>query len=128
MAQEERTFRDSKLNVLAVCAFIVVVLCLVVTVWLKITDEFAKGIITLILGRYLGYIDNIYSFEFGTTRNSKNKDDVITNLASASPHAPSQVRDAVVGAVSGPSQEAPVPVVNLHAETVNLNEPSKGAP
>jgi len=28
----------------------------------------------------LGYLDNIYSFEFGTTRGSRDKDDTIKNL------------------------------------------------
>jgi hypothetical protein len=43
-------------------------------------DEYAKGIITLVLGRFLGYLDNIYNFEFGTTRSSKTKDSTIENL------------------------------------------------
>ena len=44
-------------------------------------DEYAKGIITLVLGRFLGYLDNIYNFEFGTTRSSKTKDLTIENLS-----------------------------------------------
>lgn len=44
-------------------------------------DEYAKGIITLVLGRFLGYLDNIYNFEFGTTRSSKNKDETIKSLS-----------------------------------------------
>lgn len=42
--------------------------------------EYVKGIVTLVLGRFLGYLDNIYSFEFGTTRGSKDKDDTIKQL------------------------------------------------
>ncbi len=44
-------------------------------------DEYAKGIVTLVLGRFLGYLDNIYNFEFGTTRSSKTKDDTIKSLS-----------------------------------------------
>ncbi len=55
-------------------------LCFVVTVWTSIDDEFSKGIVTLILGRYLGYIDNIYNFEFGNTRSSTGKDATINEL------------------------------------------------
>lgn len=44
-------------------------------------DEFVKGIFTLVLGRFLGYLDNIYNFEFGTTRGSRAKDDTIDNLS-----------------------------------------------
>lgn len=53
-------------------------------VWIVWTDqginEYVKGIFTLVLGRFLGYLDNIYSFEFGTTRGSRDKDDTIKNL------------------------------------------------
>jgi len=62
---------------LAVCA-------VVGLVWIVWTDqginEYVKGIFTLVLGRFLGYLDNIYSFEFGTTRGSRDKDDTIKNL------------------------------------------------
>ena len=43
--------------------------------------EYVKGIVTLVLGRFLGYLDNIYSFEFGTTRGSKEKDETIKHLS-----------------------------------------------
>lgn len=43
-------------------------------------NEYVKGIFTLVLGRFLGYLDNIYSFEFGSTRSSKAKDAAIENL------------------------------------------------
>jgi hypothetical protein len=44
-------------------------------------NEYVKGIFTLVLGRFLGYLDNIYNFEFGTTRSSKTKDATIENLS-----------------------------------------------
>lgn len=44
-------------------------------------DEYVKGIVTLVLGRFLGYLDNIYSFEFGTTRGSQSKDETIKQLS-----------------------------------------------
>lgn len=44
-------------------------------------NEFVKGIVTLVLGRFLGYLDTIYSFEFGTTRSSKEKDSIINKLS-----------------------------------------------
>lgn len=43
-------------------------------------EEWKKGIATLILGRFLGYLDNIYNFEFGSTRSSKTKDSTIEKL------------------------------------------------
>ncbi len=69
-------------------ADIMFVLAVAVTcglVWLIWKDpginEYVKGIFTLVLGRFLGYLDNIYSFEFGTTRASKSKDATIENLS-----------------------------------------------
>jgi hypothetical protein len=54
-------------------------------VWLIWKDpainEYVKGIFTLVLGRFLGYLDNIYNFEFGSTRASKSKDATIENLS-----------------------------------------------
>jgi hypothetical protein len=44
-------------------------------------SEFAKGIVTLLLGRFLGYLDNAYSFEFGTTRGSRTKDSAIEQMS-----------------------------------------------
>jgi hypothetical protein len=43
-------------------------------------NEYVKGIFTLVLGRFLGYLDNIYNFEFGSTRSNKAKDATIENL------------------------------------------------
>jgi len=64
---------------------VVVVACLVWIVWKDETlSEYVKGIFTLVLGRFLGYLDNIYNFEFGTTRGSQSKDATIKNLSGGS--------------------------------------------
>lgn len=44
-------------------------------------NEYAKGVVLLILGRFLGYIDQVFQFDFGTTRTSRTKDDTIQNLS-----------------------------------------------
>lgn len=72
-----RNYRADSMYVLAV----LVIGFLVWAVLKSNLDEYAKGIITLVLGRFLGYLDNIYNFEFGTTRGSKNKDDTIKTLS-----------------------------------------------
>lgn len=61
----------------------VAVICwLVYSIWKDPTiNEFMKGIITLVLGRFLGYLDSIYNFEFGTTRGSQSKDTTIQQLS-----------------------------------------------
>jgi hypothetical protein len=64
--------------------YVLAVLIIGILVWQVLKselDEYAKGIITLVLGRFLGYLDNIYNFEFGTTRASKNKDETIKTLS-----------------------------------------------
>lgn len=73
----QRNWRAEAMFVLAV----IIIILLVWMIWTK-TDisEFVKGVITLVLGRFLGYLDSIYSFEFGSTRSSREKDATIGNL------------------------------------------------
>lgn len=76
--------KAGKKNYRADAMFILAVIVIVGLVWMIWKDpninEFMKGIVTLVLGRFLGYLDNIYSFEFGTTRGSQNKDSTIDKL------------------------------------------------
>ena len=64
--------------------FFLAVAMIAALVWLVWKDpsinEYMKGIFTLVLGRFLGHLDNIYNFEFGSTRASKTKDVTIENL------------------------------------------------
>jgi len=73
--------RNARADMMFILA--VVVICgLVYIVWKdQSVNEYVKGIFTLVLGRFLGYLDNIYNFEFGTTRNSRTKDVTIEQLA-----------------------------------------------
>lgn len=60
---------------------VLVILLIVWIIWQTPgLDEFVKATLTLILGRFLGYLDQIASFEFGTTRSSQKKDDTIKTL------------------------------------------------
>lgn len=71
-------------NVRADLMFLLAVVVTCGLVWVVWKDpginEYVKGIFTLVLGRFLGYLDNIYNFEFGSTRSSKTKDSTIENL------------------------------------------------
>lgn len=71
-----KNYRADSMYILAV----LLIAALVYVVLQSGLDEYAKGIVTLVLGRFLGYLDNIYNFEFGTTRASKTKDDTIKSL------------------------------------------------
>lgn len=68
-------------NALAGGAVVLVIFCLFITVWSSDMDDFAKATITLICGRALGWVEQVFSFEFGTTRSSSKKDDTIKNLS-----------------------------------------------
>jgi len=72
--------RNYRANGLAAGAGALVVLCLALVVWRSGMDDNAKAVITLILGRALGWVEQIFSFEFGTTRANKTKDETINNL------------------------------------------------
>lgn len=72
---------NQRANWLAGLAILLVVLCLADAVWDSTINEYAKGVITLILGRALGWVEQIFSFEFGTTRSSKIKDETINKLS-----------------------------------------------
>lgn len=71
-------YRADALAILAIC----IILWLVWIIW-KSTDlnEYVKGIFTFVLGRFTGYVDLIYSFEFGSNRMSKVKDDTIARMS-----------------------------------------------
>jgi len=73
--------KNHRANVLASAAVMLVILSLAVVVWSSGADDFAKATISLILGRALGWTDQLFSFEFGTTRASKAKDDTINRLS-----------------------------------------------
>lgn len=68
--------------------FVLAVGMITMLVWIVWKDqginEYVKGIFTLVLGRFLGYLDNIYNFEFGTTRSSRTKDVTIERLSGGS--------------------------------------------
>lgn len=74
-------WRANIMFVIAVC----VICWLVWIIWKSVElNEYVKGIFTLVLGRFLGYLDNIYNFEFGTTRASRQKDTTIEKLSEGS--------------------------------------------
>lgn len=72
---------NRRANVLAALAILIVVMCLGVTVLRETLDEYAKSIITMVIGTSLGWVSQIFNFEFGTTRANKTKDDTINKLS-----------------------------------------------
>lgn len=72
--------KNHRANVLAGAALLLVIVCLLVVVWSSTMDDYAKATISLILGRALGWVEQLFSYEFGSTRASKSKDETISNL------------------------------------------------
>jgi hypothetical protein len=77
-ATGNRNWRAETMYILAVIVVILVFYAIWATPHIS---EFVKGISTLVLGRFLGYLDSIYNFEFGTTRSSQSKDQTIQQLS-----------------------------------------------
>lgn len=115
-----------RVNFLIAAAFVIVIVCLAVTVWITISDEFAKGIVTLVLGRYLGYVDNIYNFEFGTTRSSTKKDESIAELTktAATVATTAQATQVASDIIAAAATASPGPLktetVEVTADTANV--------
>ncbi len=72
---------NHRANIIAGCALLMVILCLIVVVFTSNMDDYGKATLSLILGRSLGWVEQIFSFEFGTNRASKTKDESIKNLS-----------------------------------------------
>lgn len=66
-------------NYLVGTAIFAVILILIIIIRNPELSEFAKGSLTTILGVFLNQLTNIYNFEFGTTRRSREKSDVMEN-------------------------------------------------
>lgn len=72
--------KNNRANWMLASAYVGVAMCFF-AIFGSALGEFEKSILTLILGRMLGYIDQAFNFEFGTTRSSKEKDSVIERLS-----------------------------------------------
>ena len=69
--------------------FLLAVVGIAALVWIIWKDpginEYVKGIFTLVLGRFLSYLDAIYNFEYSSTRSGRVKDSTIENLTKPAP-------------------------------------------
>lgn len=72
---------NKRASIMLGAVFIMLLLGLSAVVFMSSLDEFAKTILNLLIGRLLGYVDQAFNFEFGTTRTSKDKDATINKLS-----------------------------------------------
>lgn len=67
-------------NWLCAIAVLVILVIIGIVVFKPNLDEYAKGVLTAVMGMYIQQLANIYAFEFGTTRRSREKTDVLENM------------------------------------------------
>ena len=84
---DQSTYKNRRISVLSLVAFITVIVILCITAWSSNMDDYSKGIVTLILGRFLGYTDQVYAYDFSTTRSSTTKDATIATLTTSAADA-----------------------------------------
>lgn len=81
IAMMQAGYRNTRANAMLLGAAVSIFCVMVLVVFWKELDDFQKATLSLILGRALGYIDQGFNFEFGTTRSSAKKDDIIHDLS-----------------------------------------------
>lgn len=67
---------------LAALAYISMIIILILIWATPEMPEWIKAVLTTAIGRIWGWLDDIYSFEYGSTKNSRTKDDTINKLSS----------------------------------------------
>ena len=70
--------RNYRADFLVAISVIVVFTILGVVILAQDLNEYAKGALTTILGVFLNQLTNVFSFEFGTTRKTEDKQTAIT--------------------------------------------------
>lgn len=73
-------FRNTRANWLVLFAMALIVGLIIVVLKMAGVPEWVQGVILFALGRAWGYLDQIYNFEFGTTKQSAAKDMTISDL------------------------------------------------
>lgn len=74
-------FRNNRANWLVIFAMLLVVGLITIVLKMAGVPEWVQGVILFALGRAWGYLDQIYNFEFGTTKQSAAKDGTIADLS-----------------------------------------------
>jgi len=87
---DEFIHKNKMIPVLYSTAFVMIILCLCVTIWAVEANDYAQGIVTLILGRQLGYTDQVYAYFLSTTKSSTTKDATIATLTAADSNSPKE--------------------------------------
>lgn len=73
--------RNRRTDAMFVASYLAVCGLVYIVVFVKDLTEYAQGVITLVLGAFIGYLTAMYNFETGTTRGTMAKDATIKSMA-----------------------------------------------
>lgn len=79
-------------NSLVAISFVIVLIILYVVVTSQDINEFAKGVLTTILGMCINQLNNVFNFEFGSTRKSEAANEKLVDDYISIPADPSAYR------------------------------------
>lgn len=80
-ADEVSVGRNRRSDAMFVAAYVAVSSLVYIVVYQKGISEYAQGVITLVLGAFIGFLTSMYNFETGTTRSSQSKDTMMKDMA-----------------------------------------------
>ena len=75
----ERRTPSQHINWFMVGAYALIATCLYITIQSEL-DDYAKGVVTMVIGHSTSWIGKIFEFEYGATRSGRAKDETINNL------------------------------------------------
>lgn len=73
---------NTRADILVVCCVIGIAACIILACFLPSLNEFGKTIVNVAIGAFLGTWAQVNNFEFGSTKDSKNKTEVISQMIS----------------------------------------------
>jgi hypothetical protein len=106
---------NRRTDAMFVAAYCMVAGLAYVVIFVTTISQYAQGVITLVLGNFIGYLTAMYQFETGTTRASAAKDLTIKSMAEAAPIATAAAVAATVAAEA--AKTAPSPPIPLVSST-----------
>jgi hypothetical protein len=121
--------RNRRTDAMFVCAFGAVQWLVYLVVFHSELTEYAQGVLTLVLGNFIGWLAAMYNYETGTTRGAQTKDATLKGMADNAVElaktAPKDIALAVAAARAPASIDPIVPtpavvVPPIKADTVDI--------
>lgn len=104
--------------------FLAVLGLVYIVVYAPDIGEYGQGVITLVLGAFVGYLTSMINFEFGTTRGSAAKDATITDMTKTAVVAATTAQAVQVASTAAPlvtpapaTADGTIPAAKVAAQT-----------